>query len=416
MTLHDTELEAEIVSAVFNYFPEYAAKLQESWFVNRTIASIVSAMKSTQGLNITKLPSYVEDIPEALAILSRTPLIAIREESLKSCIAALKRLFFLRYVLKVSEDLKQLVHAKESASKIVNEALSIEQVYHSLVDVSNVDYIEIAVNTINSADELIVTPFDNLRRLIGGHSRRALSVIGGKSGHNKTTFTVCEVLEQIKIGAVNKVLYVSVDEPGEMVMRRVIAKELKIPLSDMRHKRIKLNYNEVSESLSFLRGKLIIDDTIRTPDLIYQAILDIRPDRVIIDHLQELRYEDGISENSITYALKLFKDAAMYSGCNVTVLSQVRDKLIDERIDKVPLPHDFFYASTMRQMSREQSVLYWAYKDGASNKEYVDFIVYKSTYSDTGRIKFRINPEFATFEPILDNKEGEKAIKALFGR
>lgn len=369
-------------------------------YVSNTPITLLSLDKTT-GVRLTPL-ELVE-----LTTSDKDKYTSIQE--LEYAITHLKELYFLRKAQKAS--LKITEHAmKSEIPQIVRVSHAIEKMHSALFHTESQDHFASAVTTVNSPNEYIKTAFPLLNDLVGGFSRKALTSIGGKSGQNKTTWSLYNGTEILKKGIISKLLFISADEPGEMIARRVIAKETDISLSDMRSKKVRLNYDEITKAMKTIYGdRLIILDNVRTPELIQQAILDYKADQTIVDHIQELTFadNDGISEQGITYSLKLFKEAAVKTSSNVIILSQVRDKVIDERFeDKVPRPHDFYYASTMRQKSREQFVVYWKFKDTEDelDKPFFDLILWKSTYSATGRVKFFIDPDHARF------REREKTI------
>jgi replicative DNA helicase len=246
------------------------------------------------------------------------------------------------------------------------------------------------------------TSFDKLNKLMGGWTRGDISSVGGKSGHNKTTFVLYDAVQSLKNDPSMVLLYVAVDEPGEMIARRIIASEMGLSLSGMRQKTVKVEPSEIVSAMHQLFGKrLVILDNINNADTIVTAIQDYLPTRTIVDHIQELNYgDDGISDQKVTVACGKLKAAAKLTHSNVTVVSQVRDKLIDERFeDKVPRPHDFLYASDLRRKSREQAVVYWKFKDSQDefDMQIFDLILWKSTYSGTGKATFIVDPDKARF-------------------
>lgn len=317
----------------------------------------------------------------------------------------LKELYYLRISMQINKKLESaILERKLNLIPKLGRAFESAREYVFRTN-GNVDFFAKAVDAINSPVEYVPTSFPTLRKLIGGYTRKQISSIGGKSGHNKTTFALFDAVEQLKLGYAERILYVSVDEDGEMVARRVLASQLGIPLSAMRNKEIQLNSTEIHKAISKILGnRLIIIDNLLDAESISASILDLKPDRVIIDHIQELNYgKEGISDAKLMVAAGQFKQAAKAVNANVTILSQVRDKLIDERYDsKVPRPHDFLYASDLRRKSREQCVVYWGYKDSQIPVEmpFFDFIVWKSTYSETGKVKFSIDPDKAVFYDV----------------
>lgn len=323
-------------------------------------------------------------------------------DGLMYAIQYLKELYFVRVSVKIDGKILDSM-TKRDITQIVKLGNVFGKVYSSLFHMDGEsNFIQSAVNLINSTEEYVRTAFNKLNEVIGGWTKGDISSIGGKSGHNKTTFAVYDALHSIINGHCSKVAYFSVDEPGEMIARRIISNLLKISLSDMRNKKVQLNANEVEKTIkSILKDRFIIIDDQFTGEGIYQAILDIKPERAIIDHIQELDYgEAGISDQKIMVTARLLKESARLTHSNVTILSQVRDKLIDERFeDKIPRPHDFLYASDLRRKSREQCAVYWEYKDSQRDIDFNTFelIIWKSTYSGTGRLKFNYIPDYASF-------------------
>ena len=323
----------------------------------------------------------------------------------------LKELYYLR----ISQDIAlKISHAARDSQFDLIEKLAgtIPKVRKRVFDEGqqNGDHFKTAVEVINSKSEFIPFHSPRAEMLFGGWTRSDISSIGGKSGHNKTTFIAYDAKESIKRGTVNKIIYFSVDEPGEKIARRIIASELTISLSAMRNKTIRLEYQEIQRAIGkIFKDRFILIDDLFDAEHIQQAVLDIKPDRFIVDHIQELDYgKDGISDQKVTVASKLLKEAARLTHSNGTIVSQVRDKLIDERFeDKIPRPHDFLYASDLRRKSREQTVVYWEYKDKQDDEsllKHFDFIIWKSTYSDTGKIRFIIDPDKATFTEMESKK------------
>ena len=334
----------------------------------------------------------------------------LSDEQMDWHINRLRELYFFRVSLNISAKIGEAVMRHE-VDTIIKLGLTFDKVRGTLFrKEGQEDQIKKAVSVINSKIEYIPSSFTSLKNLMGGYTRKQISAIGGKSGHNKTTFTIYECVQQIKMGLLSKIVYFSVDEDSDMVARRVIASEMGISLKEMRDKKIQLDEKEVQSALSTILGdRFLIFDNYTTADQIASAIMELKPDRAIVDHIQELSYgEEGISDAKVMVAAGKLKQAAKLANANVTILSQVRDKLIDERFDsKVPRPHDFLYASDLRRKSREQCVVYWEFKDTQQESSYsfFDFIVWKSTYSETGRVRFAIDPDKARFGDIEPSRK-----------
>jgi replicative DNA helicase len=330
----------------------------------------------------------------------------------------MKELYFFRTSTDIARRMKALSNEGD-IDGILKMGNAINKLHSKVfANTSSRNYVQELVDRVNTLDEYVTAPFPRLYEKIGGYTRKDLSSIGGKSSHNKTTFSLFQAVESIKMGLINKLLVISADEPAEMILRRIIASEANISTRDMRLKKVQLTYDDTKKILAPLLKHIVILDDVFAPDEIFRAINDHKADQVIVDHLQELRFpgEEGISESGITYSLKLFKEAARNTNGNVLCLSQVKDKAVDERFDdKVPRPHDFYYASTIRQKSREQCVVYWRYKDtqDETEKNIFEYYVWKSTYLESGKITFKYEPDYARFtELTLEEAKAVASIRA----
>lgn len=387
---------------------KFITKLFSGVFTGNRVAFFVAMQKAYSDNLPFELLSMSKILSGKLTDLEIIELISVGElkcsslETLDYSITHLKELYFFRISLNVSTKIVEF-GVKRDIAAIAKISGTLDKVRRALFHKDMDDHFALAVDAVNSPDEYIPTAFTKTNEIIHGFSRKALTSVGGKSGHNKTTFSLYNAMTLVEFGIIKKLLYISLDEPGEMIARRVIAMKTGISLSDMRSKKVKLSHEDVKKFVSDVyKGKLIILDNVRSPEMIQQTMLDISPDQTIIDHIQECDFpdNDGLSDKGINLALRLFKAASVKTASNTIILSQVRDKIIDERFeDKVPRAHDFYYASTMRQKSREQCVVYWRYKDSQEEVDmpFFDFIVYKSTYSGTGRVEFFIDPDHIKF-------------------
>jgi hypothetical protein len=88
------------------------------------------------------------------------------------------------------------------------------------------------------------------------------------------------------------------------------------------------------------------------------------------------------------------------------LISQVRDKDIHERINKIPQSHDFYNSSRIKQESRQLLVIYHKYQDlfeddDVTAKDHfnkVQLICYKSTYTGVKRFNLPVDPTTGRFE------------------
>ncbi len=434
----DVRIEQQILATIWQEENArvYISKMFPQLFSSKERQDVFKVIKDlyTRGLPFNMdlvIKEYEPKYNLGLEYLSLTdPLLIVNRKGMEWAVAHIKDLYFINLANKISLKIAEAgsnwvnISTDKKVRDMTRMAAILPRVHAAVYrkGESSVDYFKQAVDVINSKDEFIPFSTRKAQDLFGGWTRRDVSSVGGKSGHNKTTFVTFDAKESIKRGLVNKIIYFAIDEPGEKIARRIIASECDISLSEMRQKTIQLEYAEVKSAVEkIFKDKLIIIDDLFDAERIQQAVLDIKPDRFIIDHIQELDYgKEGISDQKVMVASKLFKEAARLTNSNCTIVTQVRDKLIDERFeDKIPRPHDFLYASDLRRKSREQTVVYWEFKDKQDDKKFIpyfDFIVWKSTYSGTGKVGFVVDPDKATFLERVATKESAEKESDKFWR
>ena len=260
------------------------------------------------------------------------------------------------------------------------------------------EQIMLAVERINTLKEYISTTYKNINACIGGYTRKNISILAGKPSHNKTTYTLCELSDIVKFTGC-KGLYISAEEPAEMLWRRIIAKELLIPLEDMRFKRKQVDFKTAMAALEpIYKDNFIIVDQVYDAENIAAIMKEVKPDIVVVDYVQRLNLGEETTRG-IENAVKIFKNTAKAIDCHVKLLAQVDARSIDKREDKIPRVSDVMWSQFLHQESSEFAVIYWHYKHSLQeeDKKKVEIIFWKNRYGDSGSTTLRYSPKFGLF-------------------
>jgi len=371
----------EVFSAIRELYPDRIDLLSISFRVHRSIPAYkVTEILNAENASLAQLNNYVN---------------------------YLKTLTFRRYAQTLGQDI-QIAAAQDDVNTIMSKTRGITRIYDALHYRESEDFFLKAIES--TGNDFIPTAFKALNAHLGGFSRKEISSIGGKSGHQKTAWCIDNSLSLIKSNIVNKIHYVSAEHPGDIIATRVIAREFNIPYHDIILKRVTLDKKECYSTLKRAYGqRFLITDTAFTIRQVIDAIRSNPADQHIIDHIQELSYVNNDMVHGISELLIELKQPAREQNANILVISQVKDKDINDRPDsKIPRSSDFYNSSRVRQESRQQLVIYWKYCDTfefdpQDTKELEEqfhsalIVVCKSTYGKLGRVQFRISPEVGAF-------------------
>lgn len=329
--------------------------------------------------------------------------------NLSNSVAYIKNLAFRRFSAELA---REIISGAESddTNIILSNSKAIGNMYRILT--SKKDNLDMFRKAVENKIDVIPTAFKSLNQIMSGWSRREISSIGGKSGHHKTGFIVANACSSIKTGLMKKVHYISVEHPGDIIASRILASEFSISFRDLMEKKAIFNKEECYQFLRRTYGSsFVISDRVSTITSIVDAMRSNPADQHIIDHAQELSYYNNDMNNGISQLLLSCKEVAKEQNSNVLILSQVKDKEINIRLDsKVPKSHDFYNSSRIKQESRQLLVVHWNWNDyfeaGIEDVpldyfNQLDVYCYKSTYTSTGKAKIWVDPICGQFKDIV---------------
>ena len=249
---------------------------------------------------------------------------------------------------------------------------------------------------INTQGDLVITGFDFLNRRISGLTRRTLSSLLALPGHYKSSF--CDALMYETIKSTSEVgLIISLEDPIEERVKRIVANRLDISLSDMRFKKVIVPEADILAILKIELGeRLIIYDPrdVLTPAAAAAAISDVKPGFCIVDHIQNFELENMVE--GLIKAAWYLETAAIRNNCHVLVTSQVSDKKVMMREDVDILASDAQWTSALRQKSSEMFSLLYQYQFTRNmfQMDKLKFSILKSRYAlAIGSMILQINPD-----------------------
>jgi replicative DNA helicase len=290
---------------------------------------------------------------------------------------------------------------KECRLEIVHKANKIQVLEHRLLRRNSVSVESMAERTseqVNSGASIIQTGFPFINSRLRGLTRRQVSSLLAMPGHMKSSFTDCLLSRTVEFNPV-KALIISLEDPTEERVKRIVSSRLNLSLKDMRFGKVKLSAKDIERVFKVhLNSRLTIYDTrdVLTPDDAVAAINDVKADLVLIDHIQEFDMPDMVI--GLIRAVRSLKAAASRNNCHILITSQVPDKQFGNREKKDPTPADAQWTSALRQASSEMFSLRYPHQD--THNEFdaymLNFNIIKSRYADAvSRMTLEINPDQA---------------------
>lgn len=311
----------------------------------------------------------------------------------------LKKLLYQRSVVEKAKKIASLAEQPEQLETIATEVDKITILERTLLrsgPSSMKSVAEDTANKVNTDADVIVTGHDFINRRLYGLTRGSLSGLLARPGHMKSSYTDHLMSSSVRLFAYRG-LIISLEDNKIDRIKRIIAPFLGISLTDMKFKRIKVTTKDILSVLEGnLHSKLTILDSydILTPDEAYAAIMDIKPDFVVVDHIQEFEMKDMVTE--MIQAVRKLKTAAVRCNAHILITSQVTDKGFKGRDNPQPKADDAMWTSAIRQSSSEMFSLYYPYQD--NNNEFNDHILkfafLKSRFAQAiGTVTLHINPD-----------------------
>jgi len=274
--------------------------------------------------------------------------------------------------------------------------------------------------SVKEPENLVHYGFDLLDNMAGGMTRGEITVIAGRPGHGKTTFTVNLIPKLVEQGL--KVLVVS----REMTEKEMLKKLLTLESGLLSYRTIRQgtldesSFKELERiekyCLEKYQDKLFVYDDLRDLNSTISIIQKVKPDVVIDDYIQLVRMQGQTERRfELETVMQEYKWLSKTMKMVPILVSQL-NREIERRIDPIPKLSDLAESGSIEQVAENVLFVYYDYK---VNYDHSDLGKYKSQivaakvrYGETGmmtfgfdgdKVKYYESPE-EVFMPIISNK------------
>jgi replicative DNA helicase len=250
---------------------------------------------------------------------------------------------------------------------------------------------------------LIPFGIPKLDRAIGGLPRQEVSVIAGRPGHGKTSFSCQLVLNWIKAG--HKVVIFSKEMPATRLLHKFLSNASEISsekifkgfLDDAEKKA--LGDASAMFTKTFEEQLFIYDDVYSVKEM-ETIIAKIQPDIVVDDFIQLSEMDNANLRMEIGRYMKTYKAIAKEYNLALVTLSQL-NRSIEYREDPKPRLSDLAESGSIEQLAGVVLFVYYAHKvdyDAPSNR--VEIIASKTRYGTTCLANLAFNGDFMRYYQI----------------
>lgn len=356
-----------------------------------------------------------------------------RSSTVASIRDAAKRIKDLSMLRKLQASLRQAMLLAQSGQHFTEVAGFVADDMANLLSSSNTsrtgprplrDFADIVLQRVTAADEGEKvftghkTQFDGLDALISGLMPEELYIIAARPSMGKTAFMLA-IEQAISVRQAKPTLIFSLEMPGQQLAQRDLAREGRIPLSNIRDAKLADHefgmfvdaYELLSKAPSFIDespGLTLSQIRARA-----RAFVAEYPGAVIfVDYLQLVQAEDNrkfSDENAhIGYVSKGLKALARELRAPVVALAQLNRDL-ERRTSKRPVMADLRGSG---QIEQDGSVIMFLYRDEVYNpdtpdKGVAEVIVGKNRDGATGTVRLGFHGATQLFTDTGDVRHGE---------
>ena len=240
----------------------------------------------------------------------------------------------------------------------------------------------------------LMTGIKSIDRITGGFQRGNLIVVGGRTSQGKTTFAINIAYNFAFSG--HKVLFVSLEMTKLELFKKVISLDTGISYEKLRSGWLttaeRKTINDKNREFYSLDNFILLDDLL-TLNSINESVISHKPDVVIVDFIQHMKFSHGESRAyQIEEIMKGLKQIAKIEDCVVIALSQInRDS---EFGDRVPRLENLKGSGSLEESGDVVMLIHWPFKYDLSKPEgEVHLIVAKNRHGRTGKIILQFEPE-----------------------
>tara|TARA_Y100000310_G_scaffold101165_1_gene99119 strand:- start:394 stop:1704 length:1311 start_codon:yes stop_codon:yes gene_type:complete len=321
-----------------------------------------------------------------------------------------------RELAKASENVKSGEPIAETMARVEEmvqaASLLTQRPYRTFLEAVDDEMIGIGKRSLpdyDSSSFYVPLPFSSMNAFVKGFRYGALSILGARPSHGKTTFALNCIRHAVNRGV--KTMMVSIEMTESEIAQKMLSMESSIPTSrliqskDLTHDEVKTLREKVDQSEDVYSEGLSINDTSETPGDVMQCIQSAVNEGhkfIVIDHLHELAFDERRSHISLSEEMgnfvKRLRNMAKKNNIAILALCQL-NRDVEKRSQRTPVMSDLGETGALERAAFNILFLYRdeVYNPGSPRSNQCDVIVAKARDSRTGLITLNFRGDINLF-------------------
>lgn len=414
-TLAATEYEKIAIGAILSgkVSPDIILKLKLDYFLNlecKELYDIMSSIYAESGdvdyISVLDEYSKIKTLSKAKEIMDEFINIVPFDLNMQRVLKNLEKTYVLHKSLAIVEIAKnKIVLNPQSAQEIMYSAYESISKLTSLDEI-NYDIISEFSNTVNNIingtglPSIIRTGIHGIDSIIGGLSTGEVTIIAGRPGHGKTSFSVALADSILMSNPDSVVLKFELEMPKEQIKRKFLALKSGVSLNKIRTGVLSQHdiqsLNDSLEMLSKYKNRLYIYDDVYDIQSMLKIARSVKANVVMVDFLTLMDDVGDDRRNDLADVVITAKKYAKAKNIAFIMFSQL-NRNPETRIDHKPTMSDIAESDQITQLASEVMLLFYQYKYtyDESDKNTLTVIFDKARYSSIGQTQLFFYPEYS---------------------
>ena len=231
-----------------------------------------------------------------------------------------------------------------------------------------------------------------LDKIIWGLHKKEVMVIGARTSHGKSAFTINTIKNLADKGI--RIIYFSLEMTNEQLTERLLANLCEISLRDLREgKGLEILKERESIFLNWIADvKLLINDIYGYNfENIVKVCQEIKPDFIVIDYIQMISSKGFLNKrDAIEEFLTQIKALSMDLNFGAVLVSQINR----EGIEKPSVEH-LKWAGILEEVADTILLLHWKWEED----KYFIYIA-KQRHGECGKVEVKFEPQYSRFSDM----------------
>tara|TARA_Y100000593_G_C4287238_1_gene326198 strand:- start:104 stop:1414 length:1311 start_codon:yes stop_codon:yes gene_type:complete len=329
--------------------------------------------------------------------------------------------YLLRVIINKSSEIQNLAH--DNSSKTYDTLSDTHSLIDELIQLRPGETFDMAsemedvIESIQTGeDNLIKTGFSGIDELSGGMTRGEITIVGGRPGHGKTTFTVNLIKNLIDSG--KKVALFNREMTNVEMLKKIIALESgKLSYSMIRRGVFDMEGVALLQSAKehiiekYSADKFVMFDNIKDFSAGASEVKKFKPDVIIDDYIQLIRPDNPQDPRRLQLEkiVNDYKWLAKSSKASTILVSQLNRQL-ESRPNPRPMLSDLAESGAIEQVAENVWFVFYDYKINFAKSKIgangIEIIGSKVRYGNSGAVKLGFDGDKAKlYNSIEDFKE-----------